>query len=175
MRILAVDFGDARTGLAICDLGEMLAFPTGVIQEKRFEQTVRKTAESAKEMEADRILVGFPKNMDGSIGPRAQLCAEFARQLEELVDIPVSLWDERQTTISANYYLNQTDTRGKKRKGKVDALAATIILESYLLWKKHHPDMDIDAMQETLKAEIAAANEADSADTIDKDDTQNDE
>ena len=137
MKIMAVDFGDSRTGLAVCDKSEFLASPAGVIEEKDFEQCIEKVAAAAKENAAEEIVVGYPKNMNNTIGERAQKCALFAEKLAELVDVPVKLWDERSTTVSAHYYLNQTNTRGKKRKAVVDAVAATIILESYLGFRKN--------------------------------------
>ena len=131
MKIMAVDFGDARTGLAMCDKTEFLASPIGVIHEKRFEHAVEK---------AEAVIVGLPLNMNGSEGPRAELCREFASKLPDYgVTAPIRMWDERQTTVSATGYLNQTDTRGKKRKEVIDAVAAVIILDSYLQWRKNHP------------------------------------
>lgn len=140
MKIMAVDFGDSRTGIAICDKGELLASPVCVIEEKHFPTTVKKTAEQAQEQGAEQIVVGHPLNMDGSKGPRAQLCEEFAQQLRELVEVPVVLWDERQTTVSAIGFLNETNTRGKKRKQVIDAVAATIILENYLNYRRNHQE-----------------------------------
>ncbi len=137
MKIMAVDFGDSRTGLAVCDKSEFLASPAGVIEEKDFEKCIEKVAAAAKKNAAEEIVVGYPKNMNNTIGERAQKCALFAEKLAELVDVPVKLWDERSTTVSAHYYLNQTNTRGKKRKAVVDAVAATIILESYLGFRKN--------------------------------------
>ena len=137
MKIMAVDFGDSRTGLAVCDKSEFLASPAGVIEEKDFEKCIEKVAAAAKENAAEEIVVGYPKNMNNTIGERAQKCALFAEKLAELVDVPVKLWDERSTTVSAHYYLNQTNTTGKKRKAVVDAVAATIILESYLGFRKN--------------------------------------
>ena len=137
MIILGVDFGDARTGLAICDKGEMLASPIGVISEHDFDRCMEKVADAAKEHRAQMIVVGFPKNMNGTIGGRAELCRLFADGLQELTNLPVELWDERCTTVSAHSYLNVTNTRGKKRKAVVDAVAATIILESYLGYRKN--------------------------------------
>lgn len=132
-----VDFGDTRTGFAVCDKMEMLASPAGVLTEKCFETCAMKTAEAARAAHAEEIVVGHPINMDGSRGPRAEKCAAFADRLRELTDLPVVLWDERCTTVTAHQYLNQTDTRGKKRKAVVDAVAATIILESYLAYCKN--------------------------------------
>lgn len=137
MIILCVDFGDARTGLAICDKGEMLASPIGVISEHDFDRCMEKVADAAKEHRAQMIVVGFPKNMNGTIGERAELCRLFADGLQKLTNLPVELWDERCTTVSAHSYLNVTNTRGKKRKAVVDAVAATIILESYLGYRKN--------------------------------------
>ncbi len=136
MKIMAVDFGDARTGLAVCDKTEFLASPAGVISERNFDNCVEKVAQKAKEFEVEGIVVGYPKNMNGTIGPRAEKCALFAEKLKTLVGMPVELWDERSTTVSAHNILNETNTRGKKRKAVVDAVAATIILESYLGYRK---------------------------------------
>ena len=140
MKIMSVDFGDSRTGIAICDKSELLASPVCVIQEKHFPTTIEKTAEQVRETGAQMVVVGHPLNMDGSKGPRAQLCEEFADKLSELISVPVVLWDERQTTVTAIGFLNETNTRGKKRKQVIDAVAATIILENYLAYRKNHPE-----------------------------------
>lgn len=139
MKIMSVDFGDARTGLAMCDKTEFLASPIGVVHEKRFEHAVEKVAAAAIENKAEAVIVGLPLNMNGSEGPRAELCRTFAAELSEKISVPVRMWDERQTTVSAAGYLNQTDTKGKKRKEVIDAVAAVIILDSYLQWRKNHP------------------------------------
>lgn len=137
MIIFGVDFGDTRTGWAVCDKAEMMASPAGVLTEKNFLHCAEKTAKAAVNARAEMIVVGHPKNMDGSCGERAQKCADFAKQLEERTGLPVVLWDERCTTVSAHNFLNATNTRGKKRKAVVDAVAATIILESYLSYRKN--------------------------------------
>lgn len=137
MIIMAVDFGDARTGLAVCDKSEFLASPAGVIAEKDFDVCMQKVAQEAITRKAELIVVGYPKNMNGTIGERAEKCQTFAEGLKEMVSVPVELWDERCTTVSAHNYLNVTNTRGKKRKAVVDAVAATIILESYLGFRKN--------------------------------------
>lgn len=137
MKIMAVDFGDARTGLAACDRTEFLASPIGVIEERNFDRTVQKTAFAAQEYGVQMIVVGYPRNMNGTLGERAEKCAAFAQQLQAMVSIPVELWDERATTVQAHNYLNETNTRGKKRKQVVDQVAATIILESYLAYRKN--------------------------------------
>ena len=139
MKIMSVDFGDARTGLAMCDKTEFLASPIGVVHEKRFEHAVEKVAAAAIENKAEAVIVGLPLNMNGSEGQRAELCRTFAAELSGKISVPVRMWDERQTTVSAAGYLNQTDTRGKKRKEVIDAVAAVIILDSYLQWRKNHP------------------------------------
>lgn len=140
MKIMAVDYGDARTGLALCDRTEFLASPIGVIHEYNFDNTVKKVAYAVTEYDAKMVVIGHPLNMNGSAGDRAQKCELFAEKLRELVDIPVILWDERSTTVSAHQILNDTNTRGKKRKEVVDAVAATIILESYLEYRKNNPE-----------------------------------
>lgn len=137
MIIFGVDFGDTRTGWAVCDRSELMASPAGVLTEKNFLHCAEKTAEAAKQAHAELIVVGHPVNMNGSRGPRAQKCAEFAEIVQEKSGIPVKLWDERCTTVSAHQILNVTNTRGKKRKAVVDAVAATIILESYLEYRKN--------------------------------------
>ncbi len=137
MKILAVDFGDARTGLAICDAGEMLASPVGTITEYNFEKCIDKVSQKAKELEAEMIVVGNPINMNGTEGPRSDKCKEFAQKLRKLSGLPVEMWDERSTTVTAIGYLNETNTRGKKRKAVIDTVAATIILETYLTYRKN--------------------------------------
>ena len=140
MKILAVDYGDARTGLAVCDAGELLARPVTVIHSHKMEEVLTQTTAAARSEGAGRIVVGNPINMNGTAGPRSELCQAFADRLRELSGLPVVLWDERSTTVSAIGILNTTDTRGKKRKAVVDAVAATLILESYLADRKNHPE-----------------------------------
>ncbi len=137
MKIMAVDFGDSRTGLAMCDKSEFLASPLTVVHEYNFDRCAEKVAEYAKSEKAELIVVGYPKNMNGSIGERADKCQFFAEKLTELTDIETVMWDERCTTVSAHNYLNETNVRGKKRKAVIDAVAATIILESYLAYRKN--------------------------------------
>lgn len=138
MKIMAVDYGAARTGLAVCDRTEFLASPIGVIHEKDYMQAINKVAIAAKEYEVKEIVVGYPRNMDGSIGEKAKKCEDFAQKLEAIVNIPVKLWDERQTTMQAETYLNEINVRGQKRKDIIDEVAATIILESYLAYRKNN-------------------------------------
>ena len=140
LKIMAVDYGDARTGLAACDRTEFLASPIGVIQEYNFENTVKKVSYAVEEYAVQMVVVGHPLNMDGTAGERAEKCALFAEKLKALVNVPVVLWDERSTTVSAHQVLNETNTRGKKRKEVVDAVAATIILESYLNYRRNNKE-----------------------------------
>ena len=132
MIILGIDLGKARTGVAICDKGELLASPLTVVTEYHREQLVEKLAILAKENKAELLAVGLPRNMDGSEGESAQNAREVGALLEEATGLPVEFVDERGTTITAHGYLNETNTRGKKRKAVVDAVAATVILEDCL-------------------------------------------
>ncbi len=140
MIIMSVDLGKARTGIAVSDQGESFAFPNSVITEYNTEKLVLKICEKAKELKAELIVVGNPKNMDGSEGWRAEECKETAKMINIKSGIETTLWDERCTTISAHTALNITDTRGKKRKAIVDAVAAVIILEDYLAFRKNRKD-----------------------------------
>lgn len=137
MKIMAVDYGDARTGLAVCDRTEFLASPIGTIEERNMQMLAMKVAHMAQQYEVGEIVVGLPLNMNGSFGPRAERCRQFADILNELTECPVNMWDERSTTVSAHNILNETNVRGKKRKAVVDTVAATIILEGYLEFRKN--------------------------------------
>ena len=132
MKIMAVDLGQVRTGLAVSDPTEQLASPVGTITEKNTDKLLEKVAAAAREQGVQQLVVGLPRNMDGSRGESARRAETFAASLEKAAALPVVLWDERMTTVSAIGYLNQTDTRGKKRKAVVDTVAATIILQDYL-------------------------------------------
>ena len=137
MIIMAIDLGKARTGLAVCDKNEILASPNGTIQEKDDEKLILKILENLTSCKAEMAIIGLPKNMDGSLGESAERAKKFADILREKIDIPINLWDERRTTIAAHNYLNQTNTRGKKRKNIIDTLSASIILENYLEFRKN--------------------------------------
>ncbi|MDO4742811.1 MAG: Holliday junction resolvase RuvX [bacterium] len=136
MIIMSVDVGTVRTGLAVCDKNEGFAFPRGVITERDREKLIEKLCQKAKEFEAEMLIVGYPKNMDGSEGFKAEECAEVAEKLRESTGLQVQLWDERCTTVSAHTALNYSDVRGKKRKNIVDAVAAVIILEDFLNFRR---------------------------------------
>lgn len=137
MIILSVDYGDSRTGLGVCDALEMLASPAGVIFEKYDEKVADEVVREAKARKAELIVVGHPKNMDGTLGERAEKCAAFADKIAEKSGIPVKLWDERLTTVAAHNALSTVNVRGKKRKNIVDAVSAVMILESYLDYRKN--------------------------------------
>lgn len=132
MVILSVDLGKARTGLAICDKTEMLATPLAQIHEKNTEHLLDKVSSVAIARQVEMIIVGLPKNMDGTEGDSAKAAREFASKLKEKTKLLVRMQDERGTTITAHKYLNATNTRGMKRKNVVDSVAATIILQNYL-------------------------------------------
>ena len=131
-KILSVDFGDVRTGIAVSDVSRLLASGIGYISVGGIEKTAEAIAESAKENGAVAIIVGLPVNMDGSQGSRAERCKKFARLVKEASGLLVSTFDERMTTMTAARYLNETNTRGKKRKGVIDTLSAQIILQNCL-------------------------------------------
>lgn len=140
MKILAVDYGDSRTGLAICDEGEILASPLKTLFERNFDRCVEQTAQAAQESRAKLIIVGDPVNMNGTRGERSEKCTLFAEKLRELVEVPVRMWDERSSTVTAITYMNEINKRGKKRKEVLDQAAAAVILESFLQYRKNHPE-----------------------------------
>ncbi len=142
MIIMSVDLGKARTGIAVSDIGESFAFPKEVITEYNTEKLVEKIKLSAEKYSAELIVVGLPKNMDGSLGWRAEECREIANRIKTSSQKEVVLWDERCTTVLAHTALNYTDTRGKKRKEVIDAVAAVIILEDYLAFRKNSASLN---------------------------------
>lgn len=135
---MSVDLGKARTGIAVCDKTEFLASPYKVIFEKSPQILIKKVCEAVKETNAELIVVGLPKNMDGTEGESAQNARHFAEQISSLTGIKSVMQDERGTTITAHNFLNNTNTRGKKRKNIVDGVAATIILQDFLDARKLH-------------------------------------
>ncbi len=137
MKIIAVDHGDTRTGVAICDKSEFLASPLTVVQEYNFEKRAEKVATLIKENKAELVVVGYPKNMNGTIGESAEKCEKFAALLTELTGIKTVLWDERATTTQAYQYLHASGKNAKNSRKVVDAVAAVIILESYLAYRKN--------------------------------------
>lgn len=140
MKIMAVDYGDSHTGLACCDRTETVASPIGVIDEKNFNICVEKVAAASVEYEVGLIVVGNPLNMNGSAGPRSEMCRSFADLLQNYVEVPVVMWDERSTTVTAHQMMNEVNKRGKKRKAVIDAVAAAVILENYMAWRANNKD-----------------------------------
>ncbi len=136
MIILSVDYGDVRTGIAVCDRMEILASPVGVINQSYEPKLIKEIAEIAKTKKAELIVVGLPKNMDGSEGERAEKCKAFALRLSEETGIETEMQDERLTTVSAHRALSDNNVRGQKRKNVVDAVSAVMILEDFLRSRK---------------------------------------
>lgn len=134
-RIMGIDYGDARTGVAISDLLCSIVGSTAVIHSRNTDKTVAQLLELIQKNDVGELVVGLPKNMDGSEGPRAELCREFARKLEQESGIKVAMWDERRTTVEAHNILSEHNYHGKKRKDTVDAVAASLILEGYLAFR----------------------------------------
>ena len=135
MKIMAIDYGDAHTGVAFSDPTGFLTGTTTTIHSRSADVVLSELARLAKAQGAEEIVMGFPRNMDGTEGPRAELYRDFARQLEAASGLTVHLWDERRTTIEAHQILSDHNYHGKKRKNTVDAVAASLILESYLSFR----------------------------------------
>ncbi len=133
---MGIDYGDARTGVAISDLLCSIVGSTYVVPSRNTEKAIADIVKLARDNMVGEIVVGLPKNMDGTEGVRAELCRDFARKLGEATNLPVSMWDERRTTVEAHNILSQHNYHGKKRKNTVDAVAASLILEGYLAFKK---------------------------------------
>ncbi len=131
-RIMGIDYGDARTGVAVSDLLCSIVGATAVVKSRNKEKAIADIVALAREKDVGTIVVGLPRNMDGSEGVRAQLCREFAAELEAAAGIPAVMWDERRTTVEAHNILSQHNYHGQKRKDTVDAVAASLILEGYL-------------------------------------------
>ena len=136
MRVMAIDYGDARTGVAISDAQGLLAGFTTVIHSRKSEQVLQELAELIAAHQVEELVMGFPRNMDGTEGPRAELYRAFAGELEQRTGMPVNLWDERRTTIEAHQILHTGGKRMKQHKANVDAVAASLILEGYLTKKR---------------------------------------
>ena len=135
-RIMGVDYGDARTGVAMSDLLCSIVGSTTVIHSRRMDKTLEEIVKLVKNQDVGELVVGLPRNMDGSEGPRAELCREFAGKLEEATGLKVTMWDERRTTVEAHQILSDHNYHGKKRKDTVDAVAASLILEGYLAFRR---------------------------------------
>ena len=135
-RIMGIDYGDARTGVAFSDLLCTIVGSTCVVPSRNTDKAVADLVRMAKEQDVGTIVVGLPRNMNGTEGPRAELCRDFAARLERETGLEVVLWDERRTTVEAHNILSQHNYHGKKRKDTVDAVAASLILEGYLNSRK---------------------------------------
>ena len=132
MRVLAVDYGDRRTGLAFSDLGGVLCGEAFTVEEWDPERLAGRIADECRTRGAGRIVLGLPKNMDGTEGPRAETCRAFAALLQSQTTLPVVMWDERRTSVEAHAILHASGKRMKAHKKQVDAVAASLILEGYL-------------------------------------------
>ena len=133
---MAIDYGDARTGVAISDPTGLLAGFTTVIHSRKPEAVAAELARLVREHRVDELVMGFPRNMDGTEGPRAELYRAFAGQVEAACGLKPVLWDERRTTVEAHSILHASGKRMKNHKKTVDAVAATLILEGYLTFKR---------------------------------------
>lgn len=142
MKILGIDYGDARTGLSLSDITGMLAGSPSVISEWNREKLLNKLCDYINQNKVEEIVLGYPKNMDGSIGERAEKCKELANDLADRTGLNVVLWDERQTTVSAHQILHQSGKKMKKHRQSVDAVAATLILQGYLDFKRMQKKAD---------------------------------
>ena len=136
MKIMGIDYGDARTGVAISDLLCSIVGSATVVPSRNTDKAIADIVRLAKDNQVVQIVVGLPRNMDGTEGVRAELCRAFAERLREATGLPVDMWDERRTTVEAHNILSQHNYHGKKRKNTVDAVAASLILEGYLAFKK---------------------------------------
>ena len=136
MTVMAIDYGDAHTGVAISDPTGFLAGTTTTIHSRKAEVVLDELARIVREYRVEALVMGFPRNMDGTEGPRAQLYRDFAAQIEDVTGLTPVLWDERRTTIDAHRILFESGQNAKKRKKTVDAVAAALILEGYLTFKK---------------------------------------
>ena len=132
MRILGIDYGEVRTGIAVSDLMGWTAQAVGTIHERDPEKVAQAVTEHIKTLNAEKIVIGLPKNMDGSEGFRTEATYKFADILKNLTPLPIEFWDERLSTVAATRTLNETNVRGKKRKNVIDTVAATYILQGYL-------------------------------------------
>ncbi len=136
MKIMAIDYGDAHTGIAVSDLTGTLAGFTTVINSRKADVVVQEIVKLISEHGVEELVLGYPKNMDGTLGPRAEKYAAFGEVLKEATGLPLTLWDERRTTIDAHNILMAGGQNAKKRKKTVDAVAAALMLEGFLTRKK---------------------------------------
>ena len=136
MKIMGIDYGDARTGVAISDLLCSIVGSTAVVPSRNREKLMADILRLIQDNGVGEVVVGLPKNMDGTEGARAELCRAFADELKERCGLPVAMWDERRTTVEAHNILSAHNYHGQKRKNTVDAVAASLILEGYRAYRK---------------------------------------
>lgn len=136
MKIMGIDYGDARTGVAISDLLCSIVGSTAVVPSRNREKLMADILRLIQDNGVGEVVVGLPKNMDGTEGARAELCRAFADELKKRCGLPVAMWDERRTTVEAHNILSAHNYHGQKRKNTVDAVAASLILEGYLAYRK---------------------------------------
>ena len=135
MKIMALDYGDARTGVALSDLTGSIVGQTAVLPSRREDRLLEALEALVRDNEVGEVVMGYPRNMNGTEGPRAELYRAFAKTLSERLGMEVRLWDERRTTVEAHQILSEHNYHGKKRKNTVDAVAASLILEGYLAFR----------------------------------------
>lgn len=139
MRIMAIDYGDAHTGVALSDPTGLLTGTALVIDSRKADTVLAELARLARENGVTEVVMGFPRNMDGTEGPRAEKCRRVAALLQTVCGVPVCLWDERRTTVTAAGILADNNVYGDKRRRQLDAVAAQVILEGFLAWRRNHP------------------------------------
>lgn len=132
MKIMSIDYGDVRTGIAFCDVNETLAYPYTVIKENYLPKLVNKIAEVIEKEQPEKIVIGLPRNMDGSYGYRCDECKNLGEELSKIVNLPIDFQDERLTTVIADQVLMENNVHGKKKKQNIDAVSATEILQLYI-------------------------------------------
>lgn len=132
MKIMSIDYGDVRTGIAFCDKNETLAYPHAVIKESYQPKLIAKIIDVISAEKPEKIIIGLPKNMDGTYGYRCEECKSLGNELSKAIELPIEYQDERLTTVMAHSVLSANNVKGKKRKDNVDAVSAVMILQSYL-------------------------------------------
>lgn len=132
MKIMSIDYGDVRTGIAFCDKNETLAYPYTVIKESYQPKLIQRIIDVVSDEKPEKIIIGLPKNMNGTYGYRCDECKSLGNELTKSIDLPIEYQDERLTTVMAHNVLSANNVKGKKRKDNVDAVSAVMILQSYL-------------------------------------------
>ena len=154
MRIMAIDYGDAHTGVAISDPLGFGAGTAETIDSRSEDVVVERLKQYIADYKVEELVLGYPKNMNGTLGVRAEKSEALAERLRKETGLKVTLWDERRTTVSAAAILADNDTFGAKRKERLDSVSAAVILESFLNWRAHHPDEEPPEMLRPQPAEV---------------------